>query len=126
MDQEKQNKTDNQTKKATHTTHTPLSADYKIEWTPCNLTYISSIFIFPQGQIQPWPKQTHIPLNYAGTESSNARSPNNLRSMGETYFVQMWITNWCKLLHYFSNYIIIEFLYYLHVTKLSQQDILNW
>lgn len=46
--------------------------------------------------------------------------------MGETYFVQMEITNWYKLLHYFSNYIIIEFLYYLHVTKLRQQDILNW
>lgn len=46
--------------------------------------------------------------------------------MGETYFVQMGITNWYKLLHYFSSYIIIEFLYYLHIVKLSQQDILNW
>lgn len=99
--------------------HSP-SADCKIEPAPCNLTYNSSIFIFPRGQIQPWPKQTQIPLNCTGTESSTARSPNTLTNMGETYFVQTGITNRYKLLHYFSNYIIIEFLYYLHVTKSSQ------
>ena len=112
-------------KRTTHTLPLP-SADSKTQPAPCNLTYKSSIFIFPQGQIQPWPKQAQTPLNYTGTESSTARSPNTLRNMDEIYFVQMGITNRYKLLHYFSNYIIIEFLCYLHVVKLSQQDILNW